>query len=84
MKGGATYDPEADAIAVRFKPEGSKYAESEEVAPGVILDFDAEGRVIGVELLSVRELLEKGSLAEPAGDAAKKPAAAKEVSQPDS
>jgi uncharacterized protein YuzE len=60
----ATYDPEADAIAIRFPQAGSGYAESEEVAPGVILDLDAEGRVIGVQLLDVRELLENGARAE--------------------
>lgn len=27
--------------------------ESEEVQPGVILDFDATGRVIGIEILSL-------------------------------
>jgi uncharacterized protein YuzE len=57
----ATYDPEVDAISVRFAPEGARYVESEEVAPGVVLDYDAEGRVIGVELLYVRELLAAGS-----------------------
>ena len=56
-KASASYDPEADAIAVRFAPEGARYAESEEVAPGVVLDYDTEGRVIGVELLFVRDLL---------------------------
>ena len=56
----ATYDPEADAIAVRFAPDGARYVESEEVAPGVVLDYDAEGRVIGVELLYVSELLASG------------------------
>jgi uncharacterized protein YuzE len=50
-KAKATYDPEADAISVRFAPSGTTYAESEEVAPGVVLDYDAAGRVIGVELL---------------------------------
>jgi uncharacterized protein YuzE len=50
-KAKATYDPEADAISVRFAPSGATYAESEEVAPGVVLDYDAAGRVIGVELL---------------------------------
>jgi uncharacterized protein YuzE len=53
----ATYDAEADAISVRFAPDGATYAESEEVAPGVVLDYDAQGRVIGVELLYVRDLL---------------------------
>ncbi len=56
-KASASYDPEADAIAVRFAPEGARYAESEEVAPGVVLDYDTEGRVIGVELLFVRDLI---------------------------
>jgi uncharacterized protein YuzE len=65
----ASYDPEADAISVRFAPPGAHYAESEEVAPGVVLDFDAEGRVIGVELLYVRDLLAAARGA-PAGDKA--------------
>lgn len=49
-----SYDPEADAFAVRFAQKG-RYVESQEVAPGVILDFDAKGQVIGVEILYVRE-----------------------------
>lgn len=61
VKGRASYDPEADAIGVYFKPEGAEYDESEEIAPGVILDYDKQGRVIGVELLGVRELLATGS-----------------------
>jgi uncharacterized protein YuzE len=56
----AKYDPEADAISVRFSPDGAAYIESEEVAPGVVLDYDAQGRVIGVELLYVRDLLAAG------------------------
>lgn len=75
-KANATYDPEADAIGIHFAPEGANYVESEEVAPGLTLDYDAEGRVIGVEILGVRRLLAEGSLVamgdEPAAD---KPAA---------
>ena len=56
-----TYDPELDAIAIRFAPEGARYSESEEIAPGVVLDYDAEGRVIGVELLYVTDLLSSAS-----------------------
>ncbi len=59
----AAYDAEADAISVRFAPQGASYAESEEVAPGVVLDYDAAGRVIAVELLYVRELLARGTRA---------------------
>jgi uncharacterized protein YuzE len=68
----ATYDPEVDAIAVRFAPEGAHYVESEEVAPGVVLDYDDQGRVIGIELLYVRDLLATGR----AGAASAKPVAA--------
>ena len=34
-----TNDPEADAMFVWFGPEGVKSAETEEVAPGIMLDF---------------------------------------------
>lgn len=50
-----SYDPEADAMFVWFGPEDQKSAATEEVAPGILLDFDSEGRVIGVEVLDVRE-----------------------------
>lgn len=49
-----SYDPEADAFAVWFAGKDA-YVDSREVAPGVILDFDANGQVIGIEVLSVRE-----------------------------
>jgi uncharacterized protein YuzE len=58
----ARYDPEADAIGIYFAPPGATYAESAEVAPGLILDYDLEGRVIGVEIQGVQRLLAKGSL----------------------
>ena len=48
-----SFDPEADALFLWFGSEDAKSAETEEVAPGIMLDFDAEGRVIGVEILDV-------------------------------
>ena len=48
-----SYDPEADAMFVWFGPEGVKSAATEEVAPGVMLDFDDTGEVVGVEILYV-------------------------------
>jgi uncharacterized protein YuzE len=36
-----------------FRLDESAIVESEEVQPGVILDFDADGRVIGVEMLTL-------------------------------
>ena len=49
-----SYDPEADAFAAWFAPEGVKSDRTDEVAPGVFVDFDATGRAIGLEVLSVR------------------------------
>ena len=45
-----TYDPEADAMSVWFADPGVVAAATEEVAPGVMLDFDCDGQVIGVEV----------------------------------
>jgi uncharacterized protein YuzE len=49
-----TYDPEADALMLRLSDAAVET--SEEVAPNVVLDFDAEGRVVGIEVLFVSEL----------------------------
>ena len=48
------FDPVADALYVKLG-EG-KVAESEAVQPGVILDFDESGKVVGVEILSVSKM----------------------------
>ncbi len=50
-----SYDPEADAMFVWFDPEGRNSARTEGVAPGIMLDFDVDGRVIGIEVLDVSE-----------------------------
>jgi uncharacterized protein YuzE len=42
-------DKERDALY--FRLDESAIVESEEVQPGVILDFDAEGHVVGIEIL---------------------------------
>ena len=44
-------DPEADALYLRL--DDSEIIESEEVKPGVILDYDSEDQVVGVEMLNV-------------------------------
>lgn len=49
-----SYDPEADAFYARFAAEGVAIAETREVAPGVMLDLDEAGELVGVEVLSVR------------------------------
>ncbi|MBM3329996.1 MAG: DUF2283 domain-containing protein [Calditrichaeota bacterium] len=40
-----------DALYLRL--DETRIVESEEVEPGVILDFDSEGRVVGIELLDL-------------------------------
>lgn len=42
-------DSEADALYLRL--DDSDIVESEEVSPGVMLDYNAENEVIGVEML---------------------------------
>ena len=46
-------DKETDALY--FRLDESKIVESEEVRPGVILDFDENDRVVGVEFLGISE-----------------------------
>jgi uncharacterized protein YuzE len=52
-------DRENDALYLRL--DESAVVESEEVQPGVILDFNAENQVVGIEILnlSVRVAPEK-------------------------
>jgi len=44
-------DKENDALY--FRLDESSIVESEEVQPGVILDFNADGKVVGVEILNL-------------------------------
>ncbi|MCX5886679.1 MAG: DUF2283 domain-containing protein [Proteobacteria bacterium] len=44
-------DKENDALY--FRLDESPIMESEEVQPGVVLDFNADGKVVGVEILSL-------------------------------
>jgi len=44
-------DKESDALY--FRLDETPIVESEEVAPGVILDYDESGRLVGVEILSL-------------------------------
>ena len=39
--------------ALYFRLDESPVVESEEVQPGVILDFNAEGKMVGIEILNL-------------------------------
>ena len=53
----AKYDPKADALYLQLA--AAKIVESEEVRPGIVLDFDSDGRVVGIEILDASELVAK-------------------------
>ena len=47
------FDENADALYLRL--DESRIVESEEVQPGIVLDFDEHNQVIGIEILRVKE-----------------------------
>lgn len=54
-----TCDPQADVLDISFADGPS---EGEEVYPGVILHFDAENRIVEVEVLSASKRVAPGAL----------------------
>lgn len=46
------YDRKADAAYLKLAD--SKIAESEEVSPGIVYDFDESEQVVGIEILKVK------------------------------
>ena len=53
------YDPDVDALYVRFVD--APVVESEEVSAGVVLDYDAEGRIVAIELLDASKHVTSGT-----------------------
>jgi len=47
------YDPSADAMYIRLAD--GEVADSDEVREGVVLDYDAAGRVLGIEVLNLSQ-----------------------------
>lgn len=43
-----TYESESDSLYIELRPAAS--VESQEVADGIVLDFDLEGNVVGIDI----------------------------------
>jgi uncharacterized protein YuzE len=50
------YDRETDTLTVIFRD--AQVAESDEDRPGVILDYDADGKLVSLELLNASRSVE--------------------------
>ncbi len=51
------YDRDADAAYIRFSSE--KVLESDEVSPGIVLDYDSNGHIVGMEVMAAKKHLSK-------------------------
>lgn len=45
------FDPQADAVYLELVD--AEVENSSEIQPGIIMDYDAEGRIVGIEVLYV-------------------------------
>ena len=50
------YNQEVDVLRILFS--SSTIEESDEVKPGVILDYDREGNIVGIEVLDASKRME--------------------------
>jgi uncharacterized protein YuzE len=50
------YDPEVDVLRILFN--NTSIEESDEEKPGVIIDYDKEGNIIGLEILDASKRME--------------------------
>jgi uncharacterized protein YuzE len=57
-----TYDPEADVLYVELAQVKDPGNEGEEVHPGVVLMFDAVGKLIGIEIRPASKLVAKDAV----------------------
>jgi uncharacterized protein YuzE len=51
-----TYDPEVDVLRILFRDV--QIEESDEDKPGVILDYDKDGNLVGLEVLNASQRME--------------------------
>jgi uncharacterized protein YuzE len=60
MKPTIKYRPADNAAYLRLS--SAEVLESAEVAPDVVFDYDAEGRIVGIELLDAKSQLPSDAL----------------------
>ena len=51
-----TYDPEVDVLRILFRD--APIDESDEGKPGIILDYDKDGNIVGLEVLNASKRVE--------------------------
>ena len=56
------FDEKIDALY--FRLDDSKIVESEEVKPGIVLDYNDKNQVVGVQILNVKKRVPEASLKE--------------------
>jgi uncharacterized protein YuzE len=60
MKPKLEYDAATNAAYIRFSTEAVQ--ETEEVSEGIMLDYDSDGRIVGLEVLNARANLPAAAL----------------------
>jgi len=53
----AVYDSKTDTLVLEFK--GGPVTESDENKPGIILDYDAEGNIVSIEIMDASKRVEE-------------------------
>ena len=51
-----TYDPDVDVLRILFS--NAPIDESDEERPGVILDYDKDGNIVGLEILNASKRMD--------------------------
>lgn len=57
---GIQYDEDVDALYVRLG--SAKIVESDEIKPGIIVDFNARKQVVGIEVLDLKRRIRRSDL----------------------
>lgn len=56
-----TYDPQVDVLYIYIRTDEAPAADNIDLEPGISADLDAEGRVLGIEILDASKKTEQNS-----------------------